>query len=119
LLGIQAVTYGSAVLVLRFATLQLLDKSTGLTLAVAGWAGLGVVLCGSSFLLWLYILSRSPVSFALPITVGVTMAVTVVGAYFFLGEKITLLQIVGILVMFLAVLLLNASGAPATTGPKL
>ena len=119
LLGTQAVTYGLGVLVLRFVMPQVLDKSSGLTLSLAGWAGLGVVLCGGSFLLWLYILGRNPVSFALPIVVGITMAVTVLGAYFFLGEKITLLQIVGILVMLVAVFLMNASGVPATTGPKL
>ncbi|MGO9098344.1 MAG: EamA family transporter [Mycobacterium sp.] len=118
LLLVQAVVSGSGVLVLRFAMPQILDKSTGLTLPLAGLAALGVVLYGGSFLLWLYILSRNPVSFAYPIAVGITLAVTVLGGYFFLGEKITILQIVGILVMLLAVFLLSAS-VPATTGPIL
>jgi drug/metabolite transporter (DMT)-like permease len=119
LLGVQAVVSGSGVLVLRFAMPHILDKSTGLTVPLALWAALGVVLYGGSFLLWLYILSRNPVSFAYPIAVGITLAVTVLGAYFFLGEKITTLQIAGILVMLLAIFLLNASGPPATAGPKL
>jgi drug/metabolite transporter (DMT)-like permease len=119
LLGIQAVVSGSGVLVLRFAMPQILDKSIGFTWALAGWAGLGVLLYGGSFLLWLYILSRNPVSFAYPIAVGVTLAVTVLGAYFFLGEKITPLQIAGVLVMLVAVFLLSAGGVPATKLPKL
>ena len=119
LLGIQAVVSGSGVLVLRFAMPQILDKSIGLTWSLAGWVSLGVVLYGGSFLLWLYILSRNPVSFAYPIAVGVTLAVTVLGAYFFLGEKITLLQVAGILVMLVAVFLLSAGGVPATKVPKL
>jgi drug/metabolite transporter (DMT)-like permease len=119
LLGIQAVISGSGVLVLRFAMPQILDKSIGLTLGLAGWLGLGVVLYGGSFLLWLYILSRNPVSFAYPIAVGVTLAVTVLGSYFFLGEKITVLQICGIALMLVAVFLLSASGIPASRPPKL
>jgi drug/metabolite transporter (DMT)-like permease len=119
LLGVQAVISGSGVLVLRFAMPQILDKTGGLTLGLAGWAGLGVLLYGGSFLLWLYILSRNPVSFAYPIAVGVTLAVTVLGAYFFLGEKITVLQVVGILVMLVAVFLLSAGGVPATKHPRL
>lgn len=45
------------------------------------------------------------------------MAVTVLGAFFFLGEKIAILQIAGILVLLLVVFLMSASEVPATSGP--
>lgn len=38
--------------------------------------------------------------------------------YLFLGEKVTILQIIGGLVMLLPVFLMSASGVPAATGPK-
>jgi multidrug transporter EmrE-like cation transporter len=118
LLGVQAVVSGSGVLVLRFAMPQILDKAIGLTWVTAGWASLGVVLYGGSFLLWLYILSRNPVSFAYPIAVGVTLAITVLGAYFFLGEKVTIIQVIGIAVMLVAIFLLSLGGVPGTRPPK-
>ena len=119
LLGFQAIVSAAGVLVLRFAMPQILTKPMHLTLPLAGWAGLGIVLYGGSFLLWLYILSKNPVSWAYPIAVGVTLTVTVLGAYFVLGEKITVLQICGIALMLVAVVLLSLSGAPAVKPTRL
>ena len=109
----------AGVLVLRFAMPQILSKPLTLTWPLAGWAGLGIALYGGSFLLWLYILSKNPVSFAYPIAVGVTLTVTVLGAYFVLGEKITVLQVCGIALMLVAVVLLSLSGVPEVKPTKL
>ena len=119
LLGFQAIVSAAGVLVLRYAMPQILTKPFTLTLPLAGWAGLGILLYGGSFLLWLYILSKNAVSFAYPIAVGVTLSVTVLGAYFVLGEKITVLQICGIGLMLVAVVLLSLSGAPEIKPTKL
>jgi drug/metabolite transporter (DMT)-like permease len=119
LLGFQAIVSAAGVLVLRFAMPQILGKVFTLTWPLAGWAILGIVLYGGSFLLWLFILSKNPVSFAYPIAVGVTLTVTVLGAYFVLGEKITIFQVCGIALMLVAVVLLSLSGAPEVKPTKL
>lgn len=112
----QAAISSAGLLMLRYSMPLILDRATPTNLASFGWALFGMVLYGVSFLLWLFILSRNPVSFAYPITVGLTLALTVVGSHLLLGERVSLLQIGGIVLMAASVLLLSIDGPRASSG---
>jgi drug/metabolite transporter (DMT)-like permease len=115
---VQAVISSAGLILLRHSMPVLLDKTEPSTWSTYLTAGLGVIAYGSSFLLWLFILSRNPVSFAYPITIGLTLAVTVVGSFVILGEKISVFQIIGVVLMAAAVFLLSM-GQPAAAAPPL
>lgn len=70
--------------------------------------GGGMYVC--SFLIWIVILSRSPLMTAYPTAVGLTMAFSTICAIFFLGETMTLASVAGILLIFAGVVVL-ARGA--------
>ena len=116
LLGVQALISSSGLVMLRYAMPLILDRTTSTTFSSFAWGVFGMILYGLSFVMWLFILSRNPVSFAYPITVGLTLAFTVVGSHALLGEKVSLLQISGILLMAVAVLLLSIDGPKASAG---
>ena len=114
----QAVISSAGLLLLRYSMPLVLDRTEPTALLTWLWAGLGVLFYGSSFLLWLYILSRTPVSFAYPITIGLTLAITVAASTLILHEKVTVLQLVGIVLMAVAVLFLS-SGQTVAQGNAL
>lgn len=119
LLGVQAAISSSGLLMLRYAMPLILDRTTIATFSSFAWGVFGMVLYGVSFLMWLFILSRNPVSFAYPITVGLTLALTVVGSHLVLGEKVSLLQLGGIVLMAVSVLLLSIDIPKASSGAML
>ena len=115
---VQAAVSSAGVLLLRHAMPQILDKTEATPTLAWVWAGVGAFAYGSSFLLWLYILSKTPVSFAYPVTIGLTLAMTVLGSMLILGERVSAVQIIGILFMAVAVFLMSAgqnSSPPLTT----
>ena len=61
---------------------------------------LGCGFYGLSFTLWIVILSRLPLSVAYPISIGLTMAGTTLGAVMLLGEEMTWLKFAGMLTIF-------------------
>jgi multidrug transporter EmrE-like cation transporter len=56
----------------------------------------GVVLFGSSFLVWMFILARENLSFAFPFAVGLGYSAVVLLSIFVLGETVSILQMTGI-----------------------
>lgn len=80
----------------------------GLSLQV-GWKLIAGVLCYlCSFLLWLYIVSRTQLTFALPLSVGIVNVLVFLGSAKFLGEQITPLKIAGLAVIVVGLFLLSA-----------
>lgn len=65
----------------------------------------GVFLYGVSFIMWMVILSKIEVSFAYPITIGLTLAFTIFGASFFLGESLTPRDGIGIAMIAFGVII--------------
>ena len=61
---------------------------------------LGCGFYGLSFTLWIVILSRLPLSVAYPISIGLTMAGTTVGAVMLLGEAMSWLKFAGMVIIF-------------------
>jgi multidrug transporter EmrE-like cation transporter len=64
----------------------------------------------ASFLIWLVILYRVPVSRAYPVAIGLTLTFTALGSRFILGETLALTHVVGIVTVFAGVVLLSLPG---------
>ena len=72
-------------------------------LALSGDAVLlaaGLTLYFLSFGLWIGVLARLPLTTAFPLAIGLTLAFTTTGAALFLGERLGLLKLVGVLLIF-------------------
>lgn len=67
----------------------------------------GMVSYMFSFLLWLYIVSQTKISLALPISVGLVNILVLLGAIFILGENVSFLQWIGVIVILVGLLILN------------
>ena len=64
----------------------------------------------SSFILWLYIITKMKISLAMPISVGLVNVLVIIGAILFIGENVTWLQWLGVLIIFIG-LLITSFGA--------
>lgn len=76
------------------------------------WIGIlvGGSLYAASFLAWLIILGTYKVSFAYPYTIGVTLAITVIGAALIFKEHISPIQIIGLFLLASSVFLVSTNG---------
>lgn len=68
---------------------------------------MGFGLCLVSFLVWIRIFSRLPLSSAYPIAIGLTLAFSTSGAFLLLGERLAVPKIAGILLIFLGCITLT------------
>lgn len=107
----QALISSAGLLTLRNFMPLFLEK--GLHSQFSLWLGviLGIFLYGTSFLTWLFILSKYQVSFAYPYTIGVTLALTVLGALLFFKESITPLQIIGLVLLVISIFFISSNPA--------
>ncbi len=67
--------------------------------------GLLCYLC--SFLLWMYLISKSEISFIVPLGVAVTNIAVLIGSYVILKESISGAAIVGTLLIIIGVIVMN------------
>lgn len=72
----------------------------------------GFLAYGASLLIWLWVLSKVPLSLAYPMVALGYIAVVVISAWF-LGERVTMVRWVAVAVIAGGVLLLARSSAPA------
>jgi drug/metabolite transporter (DMT)-like permease len=105
----QALISAGGVLFLRYAGQRFTSWST-LQNSVLVTGGIGTVLYGMSFLLWVYILSKTQASYAFPLTIGVSLLATTLGAVIIFSEKVSGLQIVGLVFLMIGVLLIGLFG---------
>jgi drug/metabolite transporter (DMT)-like permease len=68
----------------------------------------GMVIFAASFLLWLVGLSRVPLSYAYPF-ISLSYVVILAASYFLLGESVSLVRVLGVIVISAGVLLVAAS----------
>jgi multidrug transporter EmrE-like cation transporter len=61
---------------------------------------LGCGFYGLSFTLWIVVLSRMPLTVAYPISIGLTMVGTTLGAVMLLGEAMSWMKFAGMVVIF-------------------
>lgn len=107
LLVIQSLISAGGLVLLRFSMPLLVSVNRQLSFFSVGAGILGFLAYAASFLLWLFILSRNPVTFAYPITVAITLGTTVLLSWLFLGEKVSWMQLLGILLLCFAVFLVG------------
>ncbi len=84
----------------------LLNFYTALAMSYHLW--LGFISYGLSFLIWMRVLAEYDLSYARPM-MGLGYIVTVLLAMFFLGEKVTLLRWIGIVLTTAGIIVLNLS----------
>ena len=80
---------------------------TGFSLALSWKMLLGILCYLCSFLLWLVIVSRTQLTFAMPLSVGIVNTLVFLGSARFLGERITPLKILGLAVIVLGLFLIS------------
>ncbi len=98
-----------------FAAAQLAD--TGI---IATYVGVmfkpmvlaGLITYGLSAVVWLWVLSKVPLTVAYPM-VGLSYILTLIPGYFLFAEKISMLRIIGILLIIQGVILITLSGKSA------
>lgn len=66
---------------------------------------LGLVLYGTSFMIWLRILSFNDLSRAYPIFATIVFLLTTLGSMFFLKENISIIRIFGMIIMLVGIYL--------------
>ena len=87
------------------AALSLGKEGFSLILSWKMLLGIFCYLC--SFLLWLVIISRTQLTFSLPLSVGVVNILVFWGSAQFLGEDITPVKITGLVVIVLGLFLIS------------
>ena len=111
------------VLILMFAVYALLsagglilfkmggqDTASGLSLLLS-WKMLAGILCYMlSFVLWLLIVSKTQLSFAMPLSVGVVNILVFLGSARYLHEEITPLKMIGLGVIIVGLFLITTGG---------
>jgi multidrug transporter EmrE-like cation transporter len=105
LLAIQALVSTAGVTLLK-----IFMPSRGFTSQPIGvWLGLssGAVLYATSFLLWIFLLSKLPLTYAYPISIGISLLTTTLIGLFFLKEQLSGPAIAGLLLLPIALVLLS------------
>lgn len=106
LIFIQAVISATGVLLLRNAA-SAYEVSKIVTTQVITIGALGILAYGSSFVLWILILGKNQVAYAFPLTIGISLVITTLGAFMFFGESISSMQFFGIVLLIVAVALIG------------
>ena len=101
----QAVISAAGVLILRANLDGFTFRSSVTNIREIGPILLGVFVYGLSFLMWLAILSRTNVSIAYPITIGLTLVFTLLGARIFLNETLSMQAAIGVTLITVGVLI--------------
>lgn len=73
----------------------------------------GLILYGIATIIWLFILSKVPLSIAYPLQ-SIAYLITIFGAYFIFGEQITIWKIAGVLLIMLGVSMIGFSEIAVT-----
>jgi len=70
------------------------------------WLLAGMILFVISFVFYIFVLSKIQLTFAYPVMVSVGMVLVIVGSWIFLGERLSLPNIIGIALIILGIFLL-------------
>lgn len=104
----QGVVSAMGILFIRSAGSQF--QNTGvLNSSTVFMGGVGIFLYALSFATWVLILSMENATYAFPISIGVSLVVTTIGASYFLEENLNLIQLAGILLLVISVFMVTVS----------
>lgn len=112
-LGIYAAT-SAAALTLLSSTLhgrRIASLADVLSAAAEPRLLAGGVLYVASFLCWLYVLSQQPVSTAYPLAIGTSYAAVLLAAVLFLGDRISAIKVVGLVLVAVGAVCITIPGA--------
>lgn len=84
------------------------DGSDGIGISLLGM-GFGFLLYIISFLAWVAILERAPLSTAYPVAIGLTLLFSIISSVFVLNETISLVKSSGIILILLGIILIFRS----------
>lgn len=70
------------------------------------WLLAGMILFVISFVFYIFVLSKVQLNFAYPVMVSVGIVLVTIGSWIFLGERLSLPNIIGILLIILGIFLL-------------
>lgn len=99
LIALQALISATALLLLKLSIKIVAAKKLAAGALALAQFGFGGALYVGSFLLWMYILSRTQLTYAYPVSVAVTIAFSTLGAWLFLGEKLSWQLLVGVVLI--------------------
>jgi len=68
---------------------------------------IALFLYGSAFLLWIYLLSRTQLSIIYPIGIALNVIITLAATRYFLGEALSLSQVLGVLIIFAGIFIVT------------
>lgn len=71
------------------------------------FSGIGVLLYGLSFLLYVYLISKFDLGYIIPLTTALVYAVVFIASYFLFKEVFTVAKIIGITLILSGVILLS------------
>ena len=103
---------GLVLLRANLATAATLVRAGELTRGPVLLAAVGALSYGTSFVLWLIVLARVPLSVAYPIAVGVTIAVSTLFAWLLLREPMSLRLVLGLVLIVAGVTLVSTATSP-------
>jgi multidrug transporter EmrE-like cation transporter len=101
---------GLVLLRANLSTAGALVRSGELLRAPVVFAFLGALSYGASFLLWLVVLAKVPLSVAYPIAVGATIAFSTLFAWLVLHEPMSLRLLLGLVLILAGVTLVSTAG---------
>ena len=79
----------------------------GLTLNISVKSIIGILCYGVSFLLWMFIISRTNLTIAMPLSIALVNTLVIIGSCLFLKEKITIMQGIGIFIVIFGVCIMS------------
>ena len=71
---------------------------------------IGIMCYGSSFILWLYLVSKLNLTLAMPLSVALVNTLVIIESCLFLKEKITITQGIGIFIVIFGVCVMTWKG---------
>lgn len=78
-----------------------------LNLEISSQVLIGILCYGLSFIMWLLIVNKLDLTYAMPLGVGLTNIFVIIGSKFILKEEITINKIIAIVLIVVAVFIIN------------
>lgn len=106
LIGLNIILMSLGQILFKQAALFMNGKSTATLIEkyiYNPWLFTAVIVYGLATLLWVYILTGVKLNVAYPIMIGLSYALTLLGAYYFFGESVGILGIIGIILIVMGV----------------
>lgn len=72
---------------------------------------IGILCYGFSFILWLYIISKMNLTFAMPLSVALVNTMVIIESCLILKEKISILQVIGIAAIIFGVVIITTGNS--------